>query len=79
MSGWNEFDSSIPKDRRLLLITQPDKFDAADDYYDVVVGYWNDKSKAFVPADSPASKVTGATLRVFKWQNFPKPNCRCDH
>lgn len=75
MSGWNDFVSNdaMPHNRRLLLITQPDTFDAAQEHiYDVVVGYWNKHSRAFVPADTPASQTTGRTLRVHKWRHVPE-------
>jgi hypothetical protein len=73
MSDWKDFISNDATlhGRRLLLITQPDTLDAAQEHiYDVVVGYWNKHSRAFVPADTPASKTTGRTLRVSKWRNL---------
>jgi hypothetical protein len=75
MSDWHDFVSNdaTPHDRRLLLITQPNPFDAAqENIYDVVVGYWNRHSGAFVPADTPASETTGRTLRVYKWRDLPE-------
>jgi hypothetical protein len=75
MSDWNDFVSNdaTPHGKRLLLITQPDIFDAAQAHvYDIVVGYWNKHSEAFVPADTPASKTTGRTLPVHKWRHLPE-------
>jgi hypothetical protein len=74
MPLWNEFKSNdaTPKDRRLLLMTQPQMFDGTEEHiYDILVGYWNAKSWAFVAADSPATPATGQTLRVFKWAELP--------
>jgi hypothetical protein len=74
MPIWNEFkgNDSTPKDRRLLLIAQPQMFDATEEHvYDVLVGYWNAKSWAFVAADSPATPANGQTLRVYKWAELP--------
>jgi hypothetical protein len=69
---WREDIANAPHDRRLLLITQPQMFDAADEHvYDVLVGYWNAKSRAFVAADSPATPANGQTLRVYKWAELP--------
>lgn len=75
MPGWNDFkgNNATPHDRRLLLITQPDTFDAAQKHiYDVVVGYWNKHSGAFVQAVAPSDKATGRTLRVHKWRDLPE-------
>jgi hypothetical protein len=75
MSDWKDFISNDATlhDRRLLLITQPDTFDAAQEHiYDVVVGYWNKYSKAFVQAVAPSDKATGRTLRVHKWRDLPE-------
>lgn len=74
MPLWNDFISNdaTPHGRRLLLITQPDTFDASQAHiYDVVIGYWNKHSDAFVPADTPASHTTGRKLRVHKWRELP--------
>jgi hypothetical protein len=57
MSDWNDFISNdaTPHDRRLLLITQPDTFDAAQKHiYDVVVGYWNKHSSEASPQTDEA-------------------------
>jgi hypothetical protein len=40
--------------------------------YDVVVGYWNKHSRAFVQAVAPSDKATGRTLRVHKWRHLPE-------
>jgi hypothetical protein len=75
MSDWNDFISNdaTPHNRRLLLITQPDTFDAAQEHiYDVVVGYWNELTGAFVQAVAPSDKATGRTLRVHKWRDLPE-------
>jgi hypothetical protein len=75
MSDWNDFISNdaTPHGRRLLLITQPDTFDAAqEDIFDVVVGYWNKHTGAFVQAVAPSDKATGRTLRVHKWRHLPE-------
>jgi hypothetical protein len=75
MSQWNDFkgDEATPHDRRLLLITQPQTFDAAEEHiYDVVVGYWNASSRAFVAAYGPSNPRNGQTLRVFKWAYLPE-------
>jgi hypothetical protein len=78
MSDWNDFVSNeaTPHGKRLLLITQPDTFDAAQEHiYDVVVGYWNKHTGAFVQAVAPSDKATGRTLRVHKWRDLPElPN-----
>jgi hypothetical protein len=74
MADWNDFVSNdaTPHGKRLLLITQPDTFDAAQEHvHGVVVGYWKRHSGAFVPADTSASKTTGRTLRVCRWQELP--------
>jgi hypothetical protein len=74
MPLWNEFKSNdaTPKDRRLLLMTQPQMFDGTEEHiYDILVGYWNAKSWAFVAAGSPATPATGQTLRVFKCAELP--------
>ena len=70
MSDWHDFisDDATPHDRRILLITQPDKFDATEEHiYDILIGYWNENSRAFVAADSPSTPANGQILRVFKW------------
>jgi hypothetical protein len=75
MPLWNDFVSNdaTPHGCRLLLITQPDTFDATQEHiYDVVVGYWNKRSKAFVQAVAPSDKATGRTLRVHKWRRLPE-------
>jgi hypothetical protein len=67
MPLWNEFkgNDATPHDRRLLLIAQPRLFDATEEHvYDVLVGYRNAKSRAFVAADCPATPANGQTLRV---------------
>lgn len=75
MSDWNDFVSNdaTPHDRRLLLISQPDTYDAATkDIYDVVVGYWNKHTGAFVQAVAPSDTATGRTLKVYKWRELPE-------
>jgi hypothetical protein len=55
---WNDFKSDDPalRGRRLLLITQPQMHDGAQaDIYDILVGYWHQKKRKFVAADSPAT------------------------
>lgn len=64
MPLWNEFkgDDHTPKDRRLLLITQPSGTPDGQelDIHDVVVGHWNSHLAGFVQAISP----TGPTSRL---------------
>jgi hypothetical protein len=74
MPHWNDFkgNDAIPHNRRLLLITQPDTYDGSQkDIYDVVVGYWNKHTGAFVQAVAPSDKAIGRTLHVHKWQELP--------
>jgi hypothetical protein len=74
MPLWNDFkgEDETPKNRRLLLITQPQMFDATEEHaYDILVGYWNANSRAFVAADSPATPANGQILRVHKWAELP--------
>jgi hypothetical protein len=74
MSLWNEFkgDDSTPKDRRLLLITQPSgTFDILEnDIYDVVVGHWDKHRGGFSIAEEPNIKVE-STLKVRYWAELP--------
>jgi hypothetical protein len=72
MPDWNDFISNdaTPHGRRLLSITQPDKFDgAAKDIFDILVGYWNEKSNAFVAADSPSTPANGQHCGCSNGQN----------
>jgi hypothetical protein len=65
MPLWNEFKGNdvTPHDRRLLLIAQPQMLDATDEHvYDLLVGYWNAKSRAFVAAASPATPANARSL-----------------
>jgi hypothetical protein len=74
MPHWNVFkaNDATPQDRLLLLMAQPQMFDATEErIYDVLVGYWNEKSRAFVPVNSPAAPANGQTLRVHKWAELP--------
>jgi hypothetical protein len=70
---WHIFDQNTPRDRRLLLITQPTgTFDIQEqDIFDVVVGYWNGFRGGFVTANEPNDRSTGATLSVRYWANLP--------
>ena len=50
MSDWHDVEGDNPQRRTvasLLLLTQPEKFDAADDVYDVTIGYWHEQKKEF--------------------------------
>ena len=71
MIGWNKFTdtNSIPKDRRLLLITQrTGTSDLLDmDIHDVVVGHWNRHVWGFVVAHEPNITSSGAKLNVRYW------------
>jgi hypothetical protein len=74
MPHWNDFKGNdpTPHDRLLLLITQPQLFDAAEAHiYDILVGYWNSNSRAFVAASSPSTAANGRIVRVFKWADLP--------
>jgi hypothetical protein len=74
MHIWNDVKGDDPAlhGRRLLLITQPQMYDAAQaDIYDIVVGYWHKGKRAFVAADSPATCENGQTLRAYKWAELP--------
>ena len=70
MPLWNEFkgDDSTPKDRRLLLITQPSgPFDFLEkDTYDLVVGHWDKFRGGFAIAEEPNITVK-TNLKVFYW------------
>ena len=70
MPLWNEFkgDDSTPKDRRLLLITQPSgPFDFLEkDTYDLVVGHWDKFRGGFAIAEEPNTTVK-TNLKVFYW------------
>jgi hypothetical protein len=76
MSDWHDFvsDDATPHGKRLLLITQPGgSWDGAQaDVYDVVVGYWNKHTGAFVQAVAPSDTATGRTLIVHKWRELPE-------
>jgi hypothetical protein len=63
---------ATPHGRLLLLISQPEKYDAAQaDIYDISVGYWHKKKMEFVLADNPATAASSEILRVFKWAELP--------
>ena len=67
---WNEFkgDDATPKDRRLLLITQPTgSYDSlGKDTYDLVVGHWDKFRGGFAVAEE--SNITVKTnVKVFYW------------
>jgi hypothetical protein len=72
-SDWHDVkgDHPAPHGRLLLLLTKPDKFDAADDVYDITVGYWHKKKMQFVPAFNPATGQTGQIVHAFKWAELP--------
>ncbi|HZR88395.1 MAG TPA: hypothetical protein VFB02_16425 [Bradyrhizobium sp.] len=76
MTDWNEFTSydAIPKDRRLLLITQrTGTADALDmEIHDVVVGHWNQHLWGFVIANEPNETPSGAKLNVRYWAELPE-------
>jgi hypothetical protein len=77
MPLWNEFkdNSSTPKDRRLLLITQPTGTpDGLDMHiYDVVVGHWSSHHGGFVQAIAPHERQPSSVLRVFRWAHLVTP------
>ena len=70
---WNKFlsDDRTPKDRRLLLITQPSgTFDIGQkDIYDVVVGHWDKYRGGFSIAEEPNITVT-TSLKVLYWADM---------
>jgi hypothetical protein len=71
-TAWSEDIANAPHDRLLLLITKPQMLDAATEHiYDILVGYWHEKFRVFVPADSMAAPANGQTLRVHKWAELP--------
>jgi hypothetical protein len=67
MPYWNEFKSDVetPKNRRLLLITQPSGTpdDQEMDIHDVVVGHWSSPVWGFVIANVPNETASGAKLK----------------
>jgi hypothetical protein len=71
MITWHKFTDNdmIPKDRRLLLITQ--RTGTADlldmDAHDAVVGHWNKYLWGFVIANQPNETPSGAKLNVRYW------------
>jgi|SRR5215475_9833730 len=71
MTMWHKStdESSLPKDRRLLLITQRSgTSDLLDmDIYDVVVGHWNQFLWGFVIANESNETPSGAKLIVRYW------------
>jgi hypothetical protein len=73
MTIWNEFrnNDSTPKDRRLLLITQPSgPFDFQEkDVYDVVVGHWDKFRGGFAIAEEPNITVS-TNLKVYYWADL---------
>jgi hypothetical protein len=73
MVSWHDIhgDNPAPHGRQLLLLTKPDKFDAADEVYDITVGYWHKKKMQFVPAFNPATGQTGQIVHAFKWAELP--------
>ena len=74
MPHWNDFkgNDATPHDRLLLLMAQPQMFDATEErIYDILVGYWHAKKMEFVAAYSPAAPANGQTVRVFKWAELP--------
>jgi hypothetical protein len=66
MPLWNEFkdNDATPKDRRLLLITQPSGTPDGQeiDIHDVVVGHWNSHLAGFVQAIAPPDQSAGSIL-----------------
>jgi hypothetical protein len=77
MPLWNEFrgDEATPKDRRLLLITQPSGTPDGQemDIRDVVVGHWSSHHAGFVQAIAPPEHSAGSTLRVVRWAELTMP------
>jgi hypothetical protein len=77
MPLWNEFkgDDSTPKDRRLLLITQPSGTPDGQeiDIHDVVVGHWNSHLAGFLQAIAPPDQPAGSMLRVVRWAELTTP------
>jgi hypothetical protein len=75
MPYWNEFKSDVdtPKNRRLLLITQPSGAPDGQemDIHDVVVGHWSSPVWAFVIANVPNETASGAKLNVRYWAELP--------
>jgi len=75
MAGWNEFKSDVatPKDRRLLLITQPSGTPDGQemDIHDVVVGHWNEYLFGFVVANARNETISGTKLVVRYWAELP--------
>ena len=77
MPLWSEFkgDDFTPKDRRLLLITQPSGTPDGQEMeiHDVVVGYWSAQHSGFVQAIAPPNQPSAATLRVVRWAELITP------
>jgi hypothetical protein len=77
MPLWNEFKGheATPKDRRLLLITQPSGTPDGQemDIRDVEVGYWSSHHAGFVQAIAPPEQSAGSTLRVLRWAELTTP------
>jgi hypothetical protein len=77
MPLWNEFKGTeaMPKDRRLLLITQPSGTpDGREmDIHDVVVGHWSSQHAGFVQAIAPPERSPGSKLRVVRWAELTTP------
>jgi hypothetical protein len=77
MPLWNEFkgDDSTPKDRRLVLITQPSGTPDGQEIniHDVVVGHWNSHLAGFVQAIAPPDQSAGSMLRVVRWAELTTP------
>jgi len=71
---WSE--AHVPKDRRLLLITQPTNVTPDGgllDTYDVVVGHWNKHRGGFMPVLVPLQTKDRPLLKVAHWAELPIP------
>ena len=77
MPLWNEFksDEATPKDRRLLLITQPSGTPDGQemDIHDVMVGHWSSHHGGFVQAIAPPERSAASKLRVLRWAELTTP------
>ena len=65
----------MPKDRRLLLITQPSGTPDGQemDIHDVVVGHWSSHHAGFIQAIAPPERSPGSKLREIRWAELTTP------
>ena len=77
MPLWNEFknNEATPKDRRVLLITQPSGTPDGKEMniHDVVVGHWSSHHAGFVQAIAPHERSPSSKLRVIRWAELTTP------